>query len=419
MLIPDLQKSIAISGIACLVVTLVFLADVRVALLVSFCIVFSIVDVVGALHFMGLSVEPGSAISIVLCVGLAVDFSCHVGHAFVVASAEAVPVKKLEESRVGKKRLDERGHEISKKKQTATNLDEVGVETGNQSSNIGKKIAKGSNGYNIETDSDLSQSIISNQAKASLKENEGDTNADANILQKPTYPTRQEAARYALVGVGPAVFRGGMSTLLALSVLVFAESFSFLVFLKIFATMILVGLWHGLVFLPVALSMVGPEKIRGKMEVELKREVEAELEEKEKGEDGEEEGMESQKAEKEKSKAIEKHDALYSSVRSQRKSSVASFASQSSQDDGLMHLQKMHESLESTFECAVDKEVTTLECVVKDVEKLELSVDGNTTANRVKQLDAADLDLSWAGSFSFNLFFTKHLDLAGEVEYFV
>ena len=41
------------------------------------------VDVVGTLQFWGVTIEISSSILIILCVGLAVDYSAHVGHTFM------------------------------------------------------------------------------------------------------------------------------------------------------------------------------------------------------------------------------------------------------------------------------------------------------------------------------------------------
>ena len=59
-----------------------------------------------------------------------------------------------------------------------------------------------------------------------------------------------------------AVAYGAGSTLLALSMMAFSESYVFHAFLKIFVLVILFGLWHGLFLLPVILSTIGPRSLR-------------------------------------------------------------------------------------------------------------------------------------------------------------
>merc|ERR1712032_1610444 len=55
--------------------------------------------------------------------------------------------------------------------------------------------------------------------------------------------TKRERAQAALVDMGPAVLNGGVSTLIAFILLL----------------TVLFGVWHGLVLLPVLLSLIGPQ----------------------------------------------------------------------------------------------------------------------------------------------------------------
>ena len=58
--------------------------------------------------------------------------------------------------------------------------------------------------------------------------------------------------------VGPAVFNGGLSTLLAFILLSTSQSYVFLSFFKIFFLICVFGLFHGLLVLPVLLATLGP-----------------------------------------------------------------------------------------------------------------------------------------------------------------
>ncbi|KAK4302905.1 hypothetical protein Pmani_025047 [Petrolisthes manimaculis] len=71
--------------------------------------------------------------------------------------------------------------------------------------------------------------------------------------------TRDQRARNAVANIGPAVLNGGFSTFLAFVFLANSDSHVFSTFFKIFFGVVLFGLYHGLVFLPVLLSMVGPQ----------------------------------------------------------------------------------------------------------------------------------------------------------------
>lgn len=70
--------------------------------------------------------------------------------------------------------------------------------------------------------------------------------------------SRDQRAKQAVATIGPAVLNGGFSTFLAFVFLANSDSHVFSSFFKIFFGVVLYGLYHGLVFLPVLLSLVGP-----------------------------------------------------------------------------------------------------------------------------------------------------------------
>jgi predicted RND superfamily exporter protein len=76
-----------------------------------------------------------------------------------------------------------------------------------------------------------------------------------------TGKSKDERVQKTIIEMGSAVFNGGFSTFLAFSVLMVSRSFLFNVFFKIFFLVVLFGLFHGLVFLPVVLSLIGPPTI--------------------------------------------------------------------------------------------------------------------------------------------------------------
>lgn len=99
--------------------------------------------------------------------------------------------------------------------------------------------------------------------------------------------TKDERAEATIASIGPAVFHGGFSTFLAFIFLAGSDSHVFITFFKvyrelssrqitifhvyvnlyvfvyliyqIFILVVVYGLFHGLIFLPVLLSLVGPE----------------------------------------------------------------------------------------------------------------------------------------------------------------
>ena len=70
--------------------------------------------------------------------------------------------------------------------------------------------------------------------------------------------SRKDKAVQAIATIGPAVFNGGMTTFLALVMLGASTSHVFVTFFKVFVLTVLFGLFHGLVFFPTILSMLGP-----------------------------------------------------------------------------------------------------------------------------------------------------------------
>ena len=58
--------------------------------------------------------------------------------------------------------------------------------------------------------------------------------------------------------MGSSVFHGGMSTLLAISLLGFANLYTFRTFWKTWTTMLIFGMLNGIILNPIILSIVGP-----------------------------------------------------------------------------------------------------------------------------------------------------------------
>ena len=64
------------------------------------------------------------------------------------------------------------------------------------------------------------------------------------------------------------MFYGGLSTLLAVVLLAASDYYPFVVFFKVFLLVVVFGLFHGLVFLPVILALVGPSHLADESEQE-------------------------------------------------------------------------------------------------------------------------------------------------------
>ena len=70
----------------------------------------------------------------------------------------------------------------------------------------------------------------------------------------------------ALLDIGPAILNGGVTTVLALVLLSTASSHVFRVFFKVFTLSAIFGLFHGLVFIPVMLSVLFRDSGEGRTE---------------------------------------------------------------------------------------------------------------------------------------------------------
>ena len=68
----------------------------------------------------------------------------------------------------------------------------------------------------------------------------------------------------ALARIGPSVFHAVLSTLLAVVVIGASESYVFRIFFKVLLVTVLIGGAHGLLLLPVILSLAGGRNVHAK-----------------------------------------------------------------------------------------------------------------------------------------------------------
>jgi Niemann-Pick C1 protein len=142
---------------AVFIVVLLLIGSPLTSLIITFCVISTLAGILGSMYFWDLVIDSVSVINIVLAIGLAVDYSAHVGHTFM-------------------------------------------LETGSR---------------------------------------------DERIIK-------------ALGSIGAAVLNGATSTILAVMLLAASQSYVFRVVFKQFFLTIVIGAAHGLVLLPVLLSLIGP-----------------------------------------------------------------------------------------------------------------------------------------------------------------
>jgi len=153
----EVYRNIAVAVVCVFFTTLLFICNLRGALIIIGCVLLTLVNVGGFMHFWGLTIDTVSCNNLIIAIGLCVDYSAHVTHRFL-------------------------------------------VEKGTKN-----------------------QRIIS-----------------------------------TMQNIGPAVFNGGFSTFLAFILLAGSKSHVFTSFFKIFFLVVTFGLFHGLILLPVVLSLIGP-----------------------------------------------------------------------------------------------------------------------------------------------------------------
>ncbi|KZC10954.1 PREDICTED: patched domain-containing protein 3-like [Dufourea novaeangliae] len=162
----ELTRNLCLEIITIGVVIVIFLRDFKASFWVLCCVLFTLIDLLGSMYFLNLTIEMSSSIMILLCAGLAVDYAAHIGLEFI-----------------------------------------------------------------------------------------------------RTKGSKKERAIATLSIIGPAVFNGGLSTFLAFVLLGSSEAYIFSTFFKLFTCVVMFGLFHGLLFLPVILSLLGP----GERRTEIKK----------------------------------------------------------------------------------------------------------------------------------------------------
>ena len=76
------MTNLALALVAVFVITSVIIASVHASLMVVLCVVMVDVDILGLMYMWGLTIDSVTIINLVLAVGLAVDYSAHIGRAF-------------------------------------------------------------------------------------------------------------------------------------------------------------------------------------------------------------------------------------------------------------------------------------------------------------------------------------------------
>lgn len=171
-------QNVALALLAVLVVMLIVTANIPVTLFILLCIALVDFFLLGLLFYWNVTLNSVTVVNNVIAIGLAVDYSAHIGHSFLM--------------------IDPPSH------------DEAGKET---------------------------------------------TDHEKRVFK----------ARGALASMGASVFHGAFSTFLAIIVLGPSTSYIFKSFFKMWFGIIIFGVAHGFLLLPVLLALCGPLNKVGKM----------------------------------------------------------------------------------------------------------------------------------------------------------
>lgn len=86
IIVREAILNLSLALIAVIIITALMLFDVRATVLVVLNVLMVDVDILGLMYFWGLTVDSVTIVNLVLAIGLSVDYSVHVAHAFVTSS---------------------------------------------------------------------------------------------------------------------------------------------------------------------------------------------------------------------------------------------------------------------------------------------------------------------------------------------
>ncbi|XP_068082189.1 patched domain-containing protein 3 [Anabrus simplex] len=78
----ELLRNLGLTLVAVIVVTIILIQNLQTAFWVNCCVVFTVVDLIGSMYWLNLTIEISTSLMVLLCAGLAVDYAAHIGHEF-------------------------------------------------------------------------------------------------------------------------------------------------------------------------------------------------------------------------------------------------------------------------------------------------------------------------------------------------
>ena len=76
----ELYRNIGLAMLCVFLTTLILLANLKAALMVLLCVILSLIDVGGFMHFWNLTIDTVYCNNLIIAIGLCIDYSSHVAH---------------------------------------------------------------------------------------------------------------------------------------------------------------------------------------------------------------------------------------------------------------------------------------------------------------------------------------------------
>ena len=85
----ELWRNVGLAIMCVFIITLILLANLKICMMMLGIVVITLTDIVGFLNFWNITIDIISCINIVIAIGLCVDYSVHIAHAYMVAQGSS------------------------------------------------------------------------------------------------------------------------------------------------------------------------------------------------------------------------------------------------------------------------------------------------------------------------------------------
>ena len=80
----EVYRNLAVAVICVFFTILIFICNLRAATIIICCVILTLINVGGFMHFWGLTIDTVSCNNLIIAIGLCVDYSAHMTHRFLV-----------------------------------------------------------------------------------------------------------------------------------------------------------------------------------------------------------------------------------------------------------------------------------------------------------------------------------------------